>query len=80
MDGGSMSGWMGALNDWFTNEGFSAYTVANKQLLRRRRNSNPVHLQRLRCRPGRRFQRLFQEAQDLTFSRTLSPGFRFRHQ
>ena len=28
VDGGSMSGWMGTLNDWFTNEGFSAFTVA----------------------------------------------------
>ena len=27
-DGGTMSGWMGTLNDWFTNEGFGAYTVA----------------------------------------------------
>ena len=30
--GGSMSGWMGTLNDWFTNEGFDAYTVANGKL------------------------------------------------
>ncbi|MGI6108766.1 MAG: Ig-like domain-containing protein [Eubacteriaceae bacterium] len=28
MDGGSMSGWMGTLNDWFTNEGFGGFTVA----------------------------------------------------
>ena len=27
-DGGSMSGWMGTLNDWFTNQGFGAFTVA----------------------------------------------------
>lgn len=26
-DAGFMSGWMGTLNDWFTNEGFAAYTV-----------------------------------------------------
>ncbi|MEG1431663.1 Ig-like domain-containing protein [Eubacterium sp.] len=25
--GGGMSGWMGTLNDWFTNEGFGAFTV-----------------------------------------------------
>lgn len=31
-DGGSMSGWMGTLNDWFTNEGFGAFTVANEKL------------------------------------------------
>ena len=31
-DGGSMSGWMGTLNDWFTNEGLTAYTVANGKL------------------------------------------------
>ena len=31
-DGGSMSGWMGTLNDWFTSEGFTAYTVANGKL------------------------------------------------
>ena len=30
--GGSMSGWMGTLNDWFTNAGFDAYTVANGKL------------------------------------------------
>lgn len=27
-DGGWMSGWMGTLNDWFTDQGFDAYTVA----------------------------------------------------
>ena len=27
-DGGSMSGWMGTLNDWFTNRGFGDFTVA----------------------------------------------------
>ena len=31
-DGGFMSGWMGTLNDWFTNEGFGAFTVANGKL------------------------------------------------
>ena len=31
-DGGGYSGWMGTLNDWFTNEGFSAYTVADGTL------------------------------------------------
>ena len=31
-DGGMLSGWMGTLNDWFTNEGFSAYTVAGGTL------------------------------------------------
>lgn len=31
-DGGEQSGWMGTLNDWFTDEGFSAYTVANGKL------------------------------------------------
>lgn len=31
-DGGQQSGWMGALNDWFTNEGFAAFTVANGKL------------------------------------------------
>lgn len=31
-DGGYMSGWMGTLNDWFTDEGFTAYTVANGKL------------------------------------------------
>ena len=28
IDGGNQSGWMGTLNDWFTNEGFAAFTVA----------------------------------------------------
>ena len=32
IDGGPNSGWMGALNDWFTNEGFSKFTVANGTL------------------------------------------------
>ena len=31
-DGGGMSGWMGTLNDWFTNEGFGAFTVAAGKL------------------------------------------------
>lgn len=31
-DGGFMSGWMGTLNDWFTNQGFGAYTVADGTL------------------------------------------------
>lgn len=31
-DGGSASGWMGTLNDWFTNEGFGAFTVADGKL------------------------------------------------
>ena len=31
-DGGNMSGWMGTLNDWFTNLGFSNFTVANGAL------------------------------------------------
>lgn len=31
-DGGTMSGWMGTLHDWFTNEGFGAFTVANGKL------------------------------------------------
>ena len=31
-DGGSMSGWMGTLNDWFTNEGFGAFTVKDGTL------------------------------------------------
>ena len=30
--GGSESGWMGTLNDWFTNEGFNNFTVKNKKL------------------------------------------------
>ena len=31
-DGGSASGWMGTLNDWFTNEGFGGFTVAKRTL------------------------------------------------
>ena len=31
-DGGSQSGWMGTLNDWFANEGFDAFTVAAGKL------------------------------------------------
>ena len=30
--GGAMSGWMGTLNDWFTNEGFGAFTAAKGTL------------------------------------------------
>ena len=32
MDGGQQSGWMGTLNDWFTNFGFSEFTVENGSL------------------------------------------------
>ncbi len=31
-DGGYMSGWMASLNDWFTDEGLSAYTVESGKL------------------------------------------------
>ena len=31
-DGGSQSGWMGTLNDWFNNEGFGNFTVASGAL------------------------------------------------
>ena len=31
-DGGTMSGWMGTLNDWFTNFGFGEFTVAKGTL------------------------------------------------
>ena len=31
-DAGPDSGWMGMLNDWFTNQGFDAFTVANGRL------------------------------------------------
>ena len=31
-DGSKSSGWMGALNDWFVNEGFGAFTVKNGKL------------------------------------------------
>lgn len=31
-DGGSQSGWMGTLNDWFTDQGFGAYTVKDGSL------------------------------------------------
>ena len=31
-NGGGGSGWMGSLNDWFTNEGFGEFTVANGKL------------------------------------------------
>lgn len=31
-DGGDQSGWMGTLNDWFTNFGFSEFTVENGSL------------------------------------------------
>ena len=31
-DAGNQSGWMGTLNDWFVNEGFNMFTVANGKL------------------------------------------------
>ena len=31
-DAGTGGGWMGTLNDWFTNEGFASFTVANDGL------------------------------------------------
>ena len=39
-DGNSRSGWMGTLNDWFTNQGFSAFTVKNGQL----ENGDEIHV------------------------------------
>ena len=33
VDGGSQAGWMGTLNDWFTNASFSAFTVADGTLV-----------------------------------------------
>ena len=33
-DGGSGSGWMGTLNDWFTNKGFANFAVANGDEIR----------------------------------------------
>lgn len=39
--GGSMSGWMGTLNDWFTNEALSAYTVASGKLA----DGDELHMQ-----------------------------------
>ena len=32
LDGGGNSGWMGTLNDWFNNEGFGEFAVANGKL------------------------------------------------
>ena len=32
VEGGTMSGWMGTLNDWFTNDSFSAFSVADGSL------------------------------------------------
>lgn len=45
IDGGNQSGWMGTLNDWFTNEGFAAFTVARRHSGGRRRDPHHVHLQ-----------------------------------
>lgn len=76
MDGGSMSGWMGTLNDWFTNEGFSAYTVANNQLS----DGDEIRIQ-YTCNGygadlGGDFSVTSKKLKDLTFSAgTLSPDF-----
>ena len=39
-DGGTMSGWMGTLNDWFTNEGFASFSVADGKL----ENGDVIHV------------------------------------
>lgn len=38
--GGSMSGWMGTLNDWFTNFGFGEFTVARARSMRAMRSAS----------------------------------------
>ena len=38
--GGQKSGWMGTLNDWFTNEGFQAFSYANGRL----ENNDEIHI------------------------------------
>ena len=38
--GGNKSGWMGTLNDWFTNEGFQAFSYANGRL----ENNDEIHI------------------------------------
>ena len=38
--GGKKSGWMGTLNDWFTNEGFQAFSYANGRL----ENNDEIHI------------------------------------
>ena len=40
MDGGDHSGWMGTLNDWFTNFGFKEFTVENGSLS----NGDVIHI------------------------------------
>ena len=40
MDGGQQSGWMGTLNDWFTNYGFKEFTVENGSLS----NGDVIHI------------------------------------
>ena len=40
MDGGDNSGWMGTLNDWFTNYGFKEFTVENGSLS----NGDVIHI------------------------------------
>lgn len=40
-DGGGMSGWMGTLNDWFCDEGFGGFTVANGKL----QSGDEIHIQ-----------------------------------
>ena len=40
MDGGDHSGWMGTLNDWFTNYGFKEFTVENGSLS----NGDVIHI------------------------------------
>ena len=40
MDGGDQSGWMGTLNDWFTNYGFKEFTVENGSLS----NGDVIHI------------------------------------
>ena len=74
-DGGSASGWMGTLNDWFTNQGFSAFTVAAGTL----GDGDEIHIQ-YTCAYGEdlgsRYGSTSKKLETLSVSEgTLSPAF-----
>ena len=73
--GGAQSGWMGTLNDWFTNEGLNSYTVANGKLSAGD-EIRMMYTMNLGLDIGSDFNSKDKTVKELSFSAgTLSPAF-----
>ena len=74
-DGGKKSGWMGTLNDWFTNEGFHAFGYKNGKLT----NGDEIHVMYtcdIGVDLGGSWGNYDTSLKDINISKgTLSPGF-----